>query len=130
LLDDVSVSAVVGQQAPPVATRLSGDADILERGGVGEDVGDLIRSGDAAVGDPVGREPGNLAAIEPDAAGGRAQHAGQTVERRALAGPVRSDNRANLLARDLEVDLVERGQPAKTDGQILGTQDRYRGRSV
>ena len=53
LLDDVAIGAVVGQQAPAVPARLRGDADVFERGGVGEDVGDLIRSGDALVRDPV-----------------------------------------------------------------------------
>jgi hypothetical protein len=43
------------QKAPPVPARLGGDADILERGRVGEDIGDLVRAGDAPVRDSVGR---------------------------------------------------------------------------
>ena len=66
LLDDVAIAAVVGQHAPTVAPRLRGDPDILEGGGVGKEVGDLIRSGDAPMRDPIGREPGDFAAVEQD----------------------------------------------------------------
>ena len=58
---------------------------------------------------------------------GRAQHAGQAIEERALAGAVRSDDGADLAALDLEIDVVERGQAAEADGQALGAQDSDRG---
>ena len=56
LLDDVAIGAVVAQHAPAVPARLRGDADVLERGGVGQDVGDLVGAGDALAGDAVGRQ--------------------------------------------------------------------------
>src|SRR6516165_3007872 len=127
LFDDVAVGAMMGQKAPAVAARLGGDPDVLKGGRVGEDVGNLVRSGDAPVRDSIGREPGDLASIEQDVPGRRPQHAGQAVEERALAGAVRADDRADLVATDFEVDLIEGGQPAKTDGQVLGAQDRYSG---
>src|SRR5271169_2032924 len=111
-----------------MAARLGGDPDIFERSRVREDVGDLVRPGDAPVRDPVGRKPGDLAAIEQDMPGRRPQDAGQTVEERALARTVWSDDRTDLVAPDREVDLVEGGQPTKADGQILGTQKRVRKR--
>src|SRR5262249_53079226 len=112
------------QQAPTVAARLGGDPDILQRRGVGEDIGDLVRPGDTPMRDPVGSKPGDLPAIEQDAPGGRPQDAGQAVEERALAGAVWADDRADLLAPDRKIDLVERGQSAKADSQILSAQKR------
>src|SRR5271166_6738700 len=101
-----------------MAARLGGDSDVLERGGVGEDVGDLVRPGDAFVRDPIRGKPGNLAAIEQDMPGRWPQDAGQAVEERAFARPVRPDDRADLVAPDREVDLIEGGQPTEADGQI------------
>ena len=69
LLDDVAVGAVMGEHAPAMPARLRGDADVLEGGGVGQDVGDLIRAGDALARDPVGRQPGDVLAVEQDAPG-------------------------------------------------------------
>ena len=57
-------------------------------------------------------------------------HAGEAVEERALAGAVRADDGADLAARDLEVDVVERGQTAEADGQALGAQARVVGGAV
>ena len=44
------------------------------------------------------RQPGDVLAVEDDAARGRAQHAGQAIEERALAGAVRADDGADLAA--------------------------------
>ena len=52
--------------------------------------------------------------------------AGQAVEERALARPVRADDGADLAALHLEIDAVERGQAAEADGQVLGAQDGVR----
>ena len=127
LVDDVAIGAVVAQHAPGVPARLGGDADVLQRGGVGQDVGDLVRAGDALAArcgraaSPVMSSPLNR--MRPD---GRAQHAGQAVEEGALARAVRPDDGADLAALDLEVDVVERGQPAEAHGQALGAQHRCR----
>ena len=52
-LDHVGERAMVAQQAPGVAARLGGDAHVLQHGGAGQDVGDLVRAGDALPGDAV-----------------------------------------------------------------------------
>jgi hypothetical protein len=45
---EVGEGAMVAQQAPAVVARLRGDAHVLQDGGAGQDVGDLVRAGDAA----------------------------------------------------------------------------------
>ena len=74
--------------------------------------------------DAVRRQPGNVFALEQNAPGGRRQDTGQTVEKRALAGAVRADDGADLIATDREIDVVQRGQPPEADRQRLGAQDR------
>ena len=123
-LDEVAIRAVVRQQAPAVPPRLGGDADVLKRGGIGQDVGDLIRAGDALPGDPLGRQARDVLAVEQDLPRGRAQVAGQAIEEGALARPVRPDDRADLLALDFEADAVQGHQATKAHGQALGTEDR------
>src|SRR6202043_1631000 len=60
-------------------------------------------------------------------AGGGPQDPGQAIEERALAGAVRADDRADLVALHGEVDPIQRTEPAEPDGQILGAQDRVCG---
>ena len=74
----------------------------------------------------IGRQSGDVVAVEQDAAGGRPQHAGQAIEERALARAVRPDDGADFAALHLEIDLVERRQSAEADGQHFGAQDRSR----
>ena len=125
LVHDVGKGAVVAQHAPAMAARLRGDADVFQHARVGQDVGDLVGAGDPLLRDPVGRQPGDVIAVEQDPAGGRPQHAGQAVEEGALAGAVRADHGADLVAPDREIDPVQRGQPAEAHGQPLGAQDRF-----
>ena len=47
-----------------VPARLGGDAHVLEHGGAGQDVGDLVRAGQRLARDPVGRQPGDVLAVE------------------------------------------------------------------
>jgi len=61
----------------------------------------------------VRRSPADLGALEADRAGARRQGAGQHVEDRALARPVRPDQAENLTVLDLERDIVDRGEPAE-----------------
>ena len=114
LVDDVAVGAVVAQHAPAVPARLGGDAHVLQHGGVGQDVGDLVerampccemRSG----GSPVMSSPSNR--MRPD---GRPQHAGQAVEEGALARAVRPDDGADLAAaRPSKLTLLSAVRPPK-----------------
>ena len=129
LLVDVGEGAVVRDHVPGVAARLRGDAHVFQRRGVGQDIGDLVGARDALLRDHVGRQAGDVLAVEHDAPAGRPQHAGQAIEEGALARPVRSDDGAHFVALDLEIDLDKRRQAAETDGQQFGLQDRRRRRS-
>jgi len=84
----VQVSAppvVVTREVPGVVARLDGDPHVLEHRRAGQDVRDLVRARDRLPRDPVGREPGDVLALEDDAPGGRPEHAGDAVEERGLA---------------------------------------------
>ena len=54
--------------------------------------------------DAVGRQPGDVLAVEQDAPRGRTQDAGQAIEERALAGAVGADDGADLAALHGEID--------------------------
>ena len=56
------------------------------------------------------------APVERDLAGGRDVVAGDHVEERRLAGAVGADERDDRAARDVEVDVVDRQQPAEPLG--------------
>ena len=116
----------MSQQAPTVSPRLGCDPDIFKRGRIGKDIGDLVRAGDPLVRNPVGGEPGYFFAIEQNASCRRAQYTRQAIEEGALARAVRSDDGADFITRDGEIDLVESGQAAKANGQILSAQQRRR----
>ena len=75
-------------------------------------------------GRPVMSSPSRM--MRPEA---RAQHAGQAVEEGRFAGAVRPDDRVHGAARDFEIDAGQRRQPAETDGQQFGLEDRRRRRS-
>src|SRR5262249_50192829 len=124
LFDDVEISAVVPQHAPAMPARLRGDADVLERRGVGQDIGDLVGAGDALRGDEVGGKPGDILAVEHNSPRRGTKDAGETVEEGALARAVRPDDGANFATPNFEIDTIERGQSAEADGQALGAQNR------
>jgi len=112
----------VPQHAPAVPARLRGDADVLERSGVGQDVGDLVGASDTFLGDEVGGKPGDILAVEQNSPRRGTKDAGETVEEGALARAVRPDDGANLAPPDFEIDAIERGQSAEADGQALGAR--------
>src|SRR5579863_4307600 len=79
LLDQVAVRAVMSEHAPAVAARLGGDADVLERGYVGEDVSDLVRPRDALLRNAVWRKAGDVVVAEKDPSRSRPQHPRQAI---------------------------------------------------
>src|SRR5689334_20663711 len=105
-----------------MTARLRGDADVFQRRGVWQDVGDLVGARDTGPRDQVRRQSGDVGAVEQDAARGRTQHAGHAIEEGALARAVWADDGANLAAFDIKVDLVERRQSTKADSQALGAE--------
>ena len=66
LVHQVAEGAVMRQHAPAVAARLGGDADVFEDARIRQDVGDLVRAGDALPRDAVGRQAGDVLAVERD----------------------------------------------------------------
>ena len=58
-------------------------------------------------------EPGDVLAVEQDLAGGRAQHAGEQVDERGLAGAVRADQRMARALLDAERYVVRRDDAAE-----------------
>src|SRR5262249_41373356 len=117
LVEYIAEIAVVLEHAPAVPARLGGDAHVLQRGGIGQDVGDLVGAGDALLRDAIGGKPGDVLAVEQHAAGCGANDPGQTIEEGALARPVRADDGPDLPGSDLEVHIVEGGQAAKANGK-------------
>ena len=72
-VEHVGERAVVAQEAPGVAARLGGDAHVLEHGGAGQDVGDLVRARERPCWEiAVRRQPGDVLAVEDDAPARRA----------------------------------------------------------
>ena len=60
---------------------------------------------------------GNVNAVEYDAAQGRRQKFGQEVKKRRLARPVGTNQRMNVAALDLQVNLVDGNKPFEFLGQ-------------
>ena len=80
---------------------------------------DLKRAGNALPADGVRSQAGDLGALETDRSVRGAQRAGNQVERRGLARPVRADEADNLPLTRLEGDLVDGEEPSETLGQPL-----------
>src|SRR3546814_14500828 len=67
------------------------------------------------------------AALEGDAARPRLVEAIDAVEHRRLAGAVRADDREDLALADLEADVVDRGDAAEAEPDVLKRQHRLAG---
>ena len=65
---DIGKGAVMRDHVPAVPARLRGDAHVFQRRGIGQDIGDLIGARDALLRDRIGGQPGDLVAVENDAA--------------------------------------------------------------
>ena len=91
---------------------MEGRVTIVGLGCVGASIGLALRGQDPPL-EVVGHDK------EPD-------HARQAIEKRALARAVRPDNGAHFVALNLEIDLRQRRQPAESDGQQFGPEDRSR----
>ena len=75
-------------------------------------------SADPALRDPVRWQAGDVDAIVMDASGRQRQHAGDQVEDRRLAGPVRTDQAADLSGRERQADAVDGADAAETLGDL------------
>src|SRR5262249_14992918 len=66
----------------------------------------------------------HIAAVEAHFAPGRPQYAADDIEQRRLAGPVGSDQAADLAAIDDEVDVDQRLQAAEMLGDMVEFEER------
>ena len=92
-------------------TQVGKQADVLEGAG---DAGPVDLGSAHAVG---------VLAIEQDGAPGGLIHLGEQVEHRGLARAVGADKAGNLCAADGEVELIDSGQAAEVDAQVLALQN-------
>ena len=92
------------------------DQDVLHRRHVREQPDVLVRPGDAEVRDLVAAELVDRLAVELDLALVDVVEPGDAVEERRLPGAVRSDDADDGSFVDLEVELVDREEPAEPLG--------------
>src|SRR5271169_4513372 len=86
---------------------------------------DLHRPFDAESADLVRLEPGNVAPLKEHATAVGGKQARNEVKKGGLARAVWADDGMQAAARKAQVEVVDRGQAAKSLGQILGSQSRF-----
>ncbi len=101
-----------GEQPGPAPAVLA-DHGVLQHGHVREQVDGLERPGDAEPGDLRGLQRHDALPLEPHVAVVGPVQAGDGVEQRRLARPVRTDHADDLAQLHLEVQPVQRGQSAE-----------------
>ena len=104
--------------------RLRREAAVLERAEAEEDVGLLVAAPDAALRNPLRRQPGDVLAEQLDAAGARREVAREHVDQRGLARAVGPDHRVHRAAAALERHARHGRQAAEGAAQALGAQRR------
>ena len=124
-----SAQAVVAPRVIPETERVTGmrlhrERDIVERGEIAEQRSDLERARQPEVAVAIGRQCGDIAAIEADSAAVRGDLAGQQADQRGLAGAVRADDGVEFAARDVERDGVRGDDAAEALGQPFDLQQR------
>ena len=126
---DVGPPPQRGQAAGLGGPRLGGDPHVVEDGDLREDVGDLEGLGEAAPVDHLGRQPGDVLALErapgPRWAGGGPEITLKSVDLPAPLGPITE----KICPRaDREADVGERGQRAEALGDPVDLEDHGRRR--
>ena len=104
--------------------RLYGERDIVERGEIEEQRGDLERAREPAQAALPGGQRRDVLSGEADAAGLRGKLTGQLPDQRGLAGAVRPDDRVQLSLRDRERDIVRRDHAAEAFGEPFDLKQR------
>ena len=99
---------------------MAGDLDVVEHGQFLEEPDVLERAGNAEGGDLMRLEAVTIAAVKGDPAGRDRRHAGQQVEDRRLARPVRADQ-TDQFTRSIWRSTAETAtRPPKCLGQLIG----------
>ncbi len=114
----------VGVALAPAPALPGRGAQVLLDAQVGEDplaAGDL---GDAEAGDLVGRQVGDVAAVEDDGAAVGLDHAADGPQQRRLARPVGADQGDDLALADLDLDVGEHGDAVVADAELADGEER------
>ncbi len=96
-----------------LGTHIGADHDIVGDRHAQEWAHDLEGAADAGLAERVRLAARHVAAVEQDFAGARPQEAVQEIEQRGLAGAVRADDPEDLVAPQLEADILHRFQAAE-----------------
>ena len=102
--------------------HLGGDPDVVARRHRAEQLQPLEGAGDAHPGPLRRLHPGDVGAVEQDPASVDPLQPAHGIEERGLAGSVRTDQPRRRAAGDVEVDAVERGDPAEAHRESLDVQ--------
>ena len=97
--------------------EIGGQRDVVAQRQFAERTRDLKGPGEPEVAHPVRRQAGNLSPFKPDRSGGRRKGAGDQIEGRRLARPVRADETQDLALLNREIDLVDGEKPPKPFGE-------------
>src|SRR5262249_39720231 len=103
--------------------RLVGKLQILEYGMVAVDRRRLKLAPDAQAHDFLLAEPSKVLALEKHPTLRRLDLAANRVEQRGLAGPIWTDDDAELTSLHREVEAVERSKAVEDHGKALGSND-------
>ena len=98
--------------------------DIVERGEVGKQRGDLKRARQPERAAAIRRQPGDVPAGKVHGAGMRQQLPGELADQGGLAGAVRPDDGVQFVAPDLERNIVGRGNAAEAADQVPDAEQR------
>ena len=119
----------LGGKAGPAA-RVASDQQVLQHGGVFEELDVLECAGDAEFRDFRGPALQEAFSLEPDIPRRRLTDARDQVEQRRLAGPVGPDNGKDLTSLHAEGDVIQRRNPAEADRDAPHVEQGHRSRSV
>src|SRR6516225_1844853 len=99
------------------------DHNVFQRAQVGHQADILEAASDAMADAPPRGSGGDIGAVEHDPPGIDREHAGDQIEDRRLAGPVRTDERRAHAAPDCETQILDHAQAAETLAEGFKTKD-------
>src|SRR5262249_40784284 len=132
--DFLDHGGIGADEPPPLRARTQPfrdrEHDGLEWGEVEKQLVDWNGTREPALHPLVGFERGDVLSFEQDASGRGPQHAGEQIDDRCLAGPVRSDQRVSRTLFDRERDAGDRGNAAEMLLQSYGFEGDGHGLSL
>src|SRR5579872_6720237 len=93
------------------------DQDIVHHAEIAEHTAKLEGARNGLSGEVLRRKTGDGVSVEMYLAGVGPVETGHEIEQRCLAGAVRPDDADELASREIEIDRIDGGQPAKPAGQ-------------